>query len=98
MSDSSITSPLNEALEISKLNGPDDWVEWNQKSRGHLCMVGIWRILTGDSTDPVTGSAEHTAWQANQERFAFLLLLVTGPSALSIVGLNIDKTATQQTS
>ena len=96
MSDSSITSALNKASKIKKLNGPDDWVEWNQKLRGHLGMVGLWKILTGETPAPVTETAEHTVWQLNQDRLASLLLLVTGPSALSLVELNIDNTATEQ--
>ena len=59
-------------------------------------MVGLWKILTGDSPAPVTETAEHTVWQMNQDRLASLLLLVTGPSAFSLVELNIDKTATEQ--
>ncbi|MCJ1270664.1 hypothetical protein MMC22_010561 [Lobaria immixta] len=96
MSDSSITSALNKASEIKKLNGPDDWVEWNRKLRGHLGMVSLWKILTGETPAPVTETAEHTVWQLNQDRLASLLLLVTGPSALSLVELNIDNTATEQ--
>ncbi|MCJ1271778.1 hypothetical protein MMC22_011683 [Lobaria immixta] len=96
MSDSSITSALNKASEIKKLNGPDDWVEWNRKLRGHLGMVGLWKILTGETPALVTETAEHTVWQLNQDRLASLLLLVTGPSALSLVELNIDNTATEQ--
>lgn len=96
MSESSITSALNKASDIKKLNGPDDWVVWNRSLRGHLGMVGLWKTLTSELPAPVTRSAEHIAWQANQEKLASLLLLTTGPSAPSIVELHPSKTATEQ--
>lgn len=48
MSESSITSALNKASDIKKLNGPDDWVVWNRSLRGHLGMVGLWKTLTSE--------------------------------------------------
>lgn len=97
MSDSSITSALNKASDIKKLNGPEDWVEWNRHLKGHLGMVDLWEVLTGDQPEPaVIGTAEHIEWKRSQKKLASLLLLVTGPSALSLIELKIDETATEQ--
>lgn len=96
MSDSSITSALNEAAKIKKLNGPDDWVEWNRKLRGHLEMVSLWEVLTGERPAPAADTAEHTVWKTNQDKLSALLLLITGPSALSLIESKSDKTATEQ--
>lgn len=41
------------------------------------------------------GSAKHITWQMNQNKLASLLL-VTGPSALSLFELNTEKTATER--
>lgn len=35
-SKSSIMISLNESSKLSRLNGSDDWVEWNRKLKGHL--------------------------------------------------------------
>lgn len=96
MSDSAVASALNKATEITKLNSPSDWVEWNRRLRGHLGMVGLWKTLTDETPAPATGTPEYIAWEGNQDKLASLLLLITGPSALSLVELNIDKTATEQ--
>ena len=96
MSDTSVTSSLNEAAKIKKLNGPDDWVEWNRKLRGHLGMVDLWTTLTGTATVPPAGTPQHTLWETHQRKLASLLLLITGPSALSLIELKIDDTATEQ--
>ena len=96
MSDSAVASALNKATEITKLNSPSDWVEWNRRLRGHLSMVSLWKTLTGERSAPATGTPEYIAWEGNQDKLASLLLLITGPSALSLVELSIDKTATEQ--
>lgn len=96
MSDSVIASALNKATEIIKLNGPNNWVEWNRRLRGHLGVVGLWKTLTGETPAPATGTPEYIAWEGNQDKLASLLLLITGPSALSLVELDINKTATEQ--
>ena len=95
MSDTSVTSALNEAAKIKKLNGPDDWVEWNRKLRGHLGMVDLWTTLTGTITVPTEGTSQHTSWETHQRKLASLLLLITGPSALSLIEQKIDDTATE---
>lgn len=59
MSDTAVTSALDKASEIAKLNGPDDWIEWNRKLRGHLGMVDLWATLTGDAPEPATETPEH---------------------------------------
>lgn len=94
MSDSSITSALNEAAKIKKLNGPDDWVKWNRKLRGHLGMISLWKVLTGERPAPATNTTEHTVWETYQDKLGSLLLLITGPSALSLIESKSDKTAT----
>ncbi|MCJ1428807.1 hypothetical protein MMC29_006718 [Sticta canariensis] len=96
MSDTLVTSSLNKAAKIKKLNGPDDWVEWNRRLRGHLGMVDLWTTLTGTATIPAEGTPQHTLWETHQRKLASLLLLITGPSALSLIELKIDDTATEQ--
>lgn len=96
MPDSAVASALNKVTEITKLNSPSDWVEWNRRLRGHLGMVGLWKTLTGETPAPATGTPDYIAWEGNQDKLASLLLLITGPSALYLVELNINKTATEQ--
>lgn len=96
MSDSSVTYALKTLSKIKKLNGPDDWEEWNRKLKGHLGLVDLWKVLTGERPAPVIGTAEHSTWQSYQQRLASLLLLITGPSAQSLIRLKGGKNATEK--
>ncbi|MCJ1470015.1 hypothetical protein MMC07_008660, partial [Pseudocyphellaria aurata] len=96
MSDSAVTIALNKASEITKLNGLDDWMEWNRKLRGHLGMVDLWATLTGDVPQPTSETPERTLWENHQRKLASLLLLICGPSALSLVELKGEESATAQ--
>lgn len=96
MSDSSVTSILYMASVITKLNGPDDWLEWNRELRGHLGMVDLWATLIGEVPAPAKETTDYQIWQSHQRKLASLLLLITGPSALSLIELKSDDTATEQ--
>lgn len=92
MAETTVMSSLNEASKIPKLNGPDDWVPWNRKLKGHLGMVNMYKMLTGEDPEPVTAEdASLTRWKLNQDRLSSLLILITGPSALSLLELDSTK-------
>ena len=91
-----VASSLSEASKIKKLNGPDDWVEWNRSLEGHLGMVDLWEILTGEAPAPAEGTPEHNIWLKNQRKLRSLLLLICGPSALALMGTHTGKSATEQ--
>lgn len=95
MSEPTVMSSLNEASKIPKLNGPDDWVLWNQKLKGHLGMVNMYKVLTGEDPAPAVEDSTYRTWSMNQDRLSSLLILITGPSALSLIELHTNKNATQ---
>ncbi|MCJ1427119.1 hypothetical protein MMC29_005022 [Sticta canariensis] len=92
---SSMASSLSDASKIKKLNGPDDWVEWN-RNLGHLGMVDLWEILTGEVPAPAEGTLEHNIWLKHQRKLKSLLLLICGPSTLALMGTHTGKLATEQ--
>ena len=59
-------------------------------------MVDLWTTFTGTITVPTEGTSQHTSWKTHQQKLASLLLLITGPSALSLLKQKIDDTATEQ--
>jgi hypothetical protein len=92
-----ISSSLSEASDISKLNGPDDWVVWNRTLKGHLSMIDLWDILTGADIKPdeKIHPTEAIMWSKHQKKLNGLLILIIGPSALSIIEMNASKTVTK---
>ncbi|MCJ1425489.1 hypothetical protein MMC29_003389, partial [Sticta canariensis] len=92
---SSMASSLSDASKIKKLNGPDYWVEWNRNLEGHLGMVDLWEILTGEVPAPTKGTSEHNIWLKHQRKLNSLLL-ICGPSALALMGTHTGKLATEQ--
>ena len=91
-----VTSSLSDASKIKKLNGPDDWVEWNRNLEGHLGMVDLWDILTGQVPAPAKGIQEHSIWLKHQRKLRSLLLLICRPSALALMGTHTGISATEQ--
>ena len=87
-------SSLNEASKIPKLNCPDDWVRWNRKLKGHLGMVNMYKTLTGEDAAPTAEEGTYRTWTMNQNRLSSLLL-ITGPSARSLIELHTTKNATE---
>lgn len=57
-------------------------------------MVDLWTTLTGTAPVPAEGTSQHISWETHQRKLASLLLLITGPSALSLIEPKIDDTAT----
>jgi hypothetical protein len=94
---SNISSSLSKASEIKKLHGPDDWITWSRTLKGHLSMIDLWDVLTGDDPKPdeKLQPDEHTQWKKHQQKLNGLLTLITGPSPLSIIEMNPDKNATE---
>lgn len=65
--------------------------------RRHLLgMLNLWKVLTGERPEPAIGTAEHTVWETNQDKLSSLLLLIPSLSALSLIELKSNKTATEQ--
>ncbi|MCJ1427239.1 hypothetical protein MMC29_005142, partial [Sticta canariensis] len=93
---SSIASSLSDASKIKKLNGPDDWVEWNRNLEEHLGMVDLWEILTGEVSASAEGTPEHNIWLKYQRKLKSLLLFICGPSALALIGTHTGKLAIEQ--
>ncbi|MCJ1429180.1 hypothetical protein MMC29_007093 [Sticta canariensis] len=96
MAASSMASSLSDASKIKKLNGADDWVEWNRNLEGHLGMVDLWEILTGEVPAPAEGTPEHNIWLKHQRKLKSLLLLICSPAALALMGTHTGKLATEQ--
>lgn len=41
-----VSSALTQAAQIKpELNGPDDWVKWNQNFNGTLVISNLWRLF-----------------------------------------------------
>lgn len=59
-------------------------------------MVDLWATLTGDVLEPPKETPAHTLWQSFQRKLASLLLLISGPSALSLIELKSNESATVQ--
>ncbi|MCJ1470081.1 hypothetical protein MMC07_008726 [Pseudocyphellaria aurata] len=96
MAEPTVMSSLNEVSKIPKLNGPDDWAVWDRKLKVHLGMVDMYKVLTvEDPTPSSTDDINLARWTLNQDRLSSLLL-ITGPSALSLLDLDSTKNATQQ--
>ena len=95
-SDLATTSALNKALEITKLSGQDDWIEWNWKLKGHFGMVDFWTTFIGDVPKLTTETPKHALGQNYPRKFSSLLLLISGPSTLSLIKLKSNNTATAQ--
>ena len=91
-----MASSLLNASKIKKLNGPDDWVEWNRNLEGHLGMVDLWEILTVEVPAPAESTPEHSNWLKHQRKLKSLLLLICGPSALALMAAHTGKLATEQ--
>jgi hypothetical protein len=93
----SIISVLVKAEEIASLNESADWPEWNRKLKNYLSMIGLWKILTEDSSESSqTDSEKHLAWSEKQEQLEGLLGLILGTSARSLIERTTGKNATQQ--
>lgn len=60
-------------------------------------MVDLWATLTREAPRPATElTTEYILWLSYQQKLTSLLLLITGPSALSLIELKSDETATAQ--
>ena len=92
-----VTNALTQAAQIKpQLNGPDDWVEWNRKLNGTLAIANLWKVLTGDKAQPADTDESYATWEDNQESLNGVLLLICGPSALSIIEKEKDASATKK--
>ena len=83
---SQVINALTQATQIKpQLNGPDDWVEWNRKLNSTLAIANLWKVLIRDKDPPANTDDSYATWKDNQENLNSLLLLICGPSALSII-------------
>jgi hypothetical protein len=59
-------------------------------------MIGLWKILTGESSEPSSNDDKHVAWSEKQEQLERLLGLILSTSARSLMERTSGKNATQQ--
>lgn len=90
---------MSRAAQIKpQLDGPDDWVEWNRKLNGTLAIANLWKVLTRNKALLTDTDVESyaTFWGDNRERLIGVLLLICGPSTLSIMQKEKDVSATKK--
>ena len=64
---------------------------------GTLAIANLWKVLTGDKASSSDADNEtYAIWEDNQESLNGVLLLICGPSALSIIEKEKDASATQK--
>lgn len=82
-----VTNALTQAAQIKlQLNKPDDWVKWNWKLNGTLAIANLWKVLIGDKVPLVDiDDDSYVISEDNQESLNGVLLVICGPSALSVI-------------
>ena len=66
--DMSQSNVLADAMKINPLTGATDWSKWNRKLKGHLIVIGLWKILTGKALEPsMQDEALCSIWLDKQE-------------------------------